>query len=352
MIRFPRYPAATRAKALAEAEEAFAKADKKRGKQKYVHLRTSEIRERLELFQPRQLSYDPRLSVDAEWVKELAKKISIQGELDPVLVIRLGTEWVCVDGHHRIAAYRLRNHKKPIKCEWFAGTPTEAVEEGYQRGLRNSLPITEADRLEEAWRRVLLEQGSRKEISQASGVGTSTIAEMRRVKKRYNEDPAFAERVGRPLLETSWGVMKLAKREDEPDSEEQDIDEKAERLARTINSKLTDKLKKDAVVTAIALAKYDPRLPLRLMDVWQGQLPVTGAARAPLTAPELEKQEEILLRRAYAFKNEAYQRRQEASKSLKKAEEKRSKQEEWNRKLQGRGPERRSSRVRVCRKDV
>jgi Recombinase/ParB-like nuclease domain len=51
-----------------------------------------------------------------------ARRIGIDGELDPVLVIRLGKEWVCVDGHHRIAAYRLRKHKKPIRCEWFTGS--------------------------------------------------------------------------------------------------------------------------------------------------------------------------------------------------------------------------------------
>jgi Recombinase len=83
-----------------------------------------------------------------------ARRIGIDGELDPVLVIRLGKEWVCVDGHHRIAAYPLRKHKKPIRCEWFTGTPTEAVDESMRRNKKDTLPVPPADRREEAWRRV------------------------------------------------------------------------------------------------------------------------------------------------------------------------------------------------------
>jgi hypothetical protein len=159
-IRFPRITAAKRQKALAEAEKEFARARVKRGKSKHVAIRTSQIKERLELFQPREFSYGAR-TVDPDWVKELARRIGIHGELDPVLVIRIGSEWVCVDGHHRIAAYRTRNHMKPIKCEWFYGTPTDAVEESLRRNKKNTLAITNADRAEEAWRRrVLLNQGS------------------------------------------------------------------------------------------------------------------------------------------------------------------------------------------------
>lgn len=82
-IRFPGNTAAKRQKALAEAEREFARSDKKRGKQKYVNLRTDQIKERLELFQPREFSYGAR-SVDPDRVKELAGRISIQGELEPV----------------------------------------------------------------------------------------------------------------------------------------------------------------------------------------------------------------------------------------------------------------------------
>jgi hypothetical protein len=288
-IRFPRITAAKRQKALAEAEKEFARARPKQGKSKHVSLRTSRIKERLELFQPREFSYGTR-TVDPDWVNELARRIGIHGELDPVLVIRIDKEWVCVDGHHRIAAYRTRNHRKPIKCELFSGTPTEAVEESMRRNKKNTLPIPNADRMEEAWRRVLLSQGSKDEIAKACNIGTGTVANMRRAKRRYEADPEFAERVGRPLLETSWGIMKLAACN--ADEKEVDLQDRAEMLARNIRRRMSNLLSLDPLVTAHALAKYDAQLPRSLMDVWSGRMAIPAPRN--LTEPEMRKQIGVL----------------------------------------------------------
>jgi hypothetical protein len=292
-IRFPRYTPARRQKALEKAENDFSRAHLKRGKRKYVSLRTSAIKERLELFQPREFSSGAR-SVDGNWVKELVRRIGIHGELEPILVIRLGNAWVCVDGHHRIAAYRARGYKKPIRCEWFTGTPTEAVDECMRRNNKDHLPIPLADRSEEAWRRVLLDQGSKSEISKACGISTSTIATMRKVKRKYESDPEFAARVNRPLMETSWGVMLLA--QGDITEETADLDERAERLARTIRSRLSDMLKRDAVVTAFALAKYDKGLPRTLVAIWNGHMSVPAPRN--LTEPEMKRQMQLLRERA------------------------------------------------------
>lgn len=313
-IRFPRFTAARRQAALAEAEKEFVRSDKKRGKTKFVSIRTDQIKERLELFQPREFSYGAR-SVDPDWVRELARRIGIHGELDPVLVIRLGKEWVCIDGHHRIAAYRLRNHKKPIRCEWFAGTPKEAVDESMRRNKKDTLPIPSADRREEAWRRVLLNQGSKKEIADACGVSPSSVANMRKAKRRYEIDPEYAANVDRPLLETSWGVMLLAAYG--KDAREFDLDEQAGVLSRTISRKLTDLLKRDPVVTAHALAKYDSRLPRALMDVWSGQMPIPAARN--LTEPEMKKQAETLRQRADAIDAMLAKRDEERAEALREA---------------------------------
>jgi hypothetical protein len=262
-IRFPRFTAARRQKALAEAEKQFAANDKKRGKKKYILLRVDEIEERLELFQPREFSYGA-FKVDGDWVRELARRISIHGELDPILVIRIGKDWVCVDGHHRIEAYRRRKHKKRIKCEWFSGTPTDAVDESMRRNNKDTLPVSPSDRREEAWRRVLLKQGSKQEISAACGVSTSTISNMRSAMRKYERDPEFAVRVGRPLMETSWGVMLLARHKRGSNEGEMDLEERAAGLAQTIRNRLTDLLQQEPVVTALALAQYDKRLPKML----------------------------------------------------------------------------------------
>ena len=327
-LRFPRITAAKRQKALAEAEKEFARSRKKRGKSKHVSLRTSDIKERLELFQPREFSYGTR-SVDPDWVRELARRIGIHGELDPVLVIRIGSEWVCVDGHHRIAAYRTRNHKKPIKCEWFSGRPTEAVEESMRRNKKNTLPIPNADRLEEAWRRVLLDQGSKKEIVKACSVGPSTVANMRKAKRRYEVDAEFAARVGRPLLETSWGIMKLAARNS--DEKEFDLQESAGVLARTLSRRMSDLLKRDPVVTAYALAKYDARLPRSLMDVWSGRMAIPAPRN--LTELEIKKQVEVLRERADALEAMSAKLDESKPERLQQAELQRQREESRNKRL-------------------
>jgi hypothetical protein len=327
-LRFPRITAAKRQKALAEAEKEFARSRKKRGKSKHVSLRTSEIKERLELFQPREFSYGAS-TVDPDWVKELARRTGIDGELDPVLVIHIGSEWVCVDGHHRIAAYRMRNHKKPIKCEWFCGTPTQAVEESMRRNKKNTLPIPNADRLEEAWRRVLLDQGSKREIVKACSVGPSTVANMRKAKRRYEADPEFAALVGRPLLETSWGIMKLAARNG--DDKETDLQERAGVLARTLSRKMTDLLKRDPMVTAYAIAKYDPRLPRSLMDVWSGRMAIPAPRN--LTELEMRKQVEVLRQRADALEAVSVKLDETRPERLGQAELRREREEIQHRRL-------------------
>src|SRR5262249_23986026 len=152
--------------------------------------------------------------------------------------------------------------------------PAEAVDECMRRNTRDHLPIPLADRCEEAGRRVLLGQGRKKQISAACGISTSTVASMRKAKRDYEKDPEFATSVGRPLLETSWGIMLLGR--GEVSEETFDPHESAEKLARTIRRRLSDLLAKDPVVTAHALAKYNRLLPQRLMDTWTGRMAIAA----------------------------------------------------------------------------
>lgn len=146
---------------------------------------------------------------------------------------------------------------------------------------------------------MLLDQGSKKEISDACGVSKSTLSNMRKAKRRYESDPEFALRVGRPLMETSWGIMLLAGHKRGPGEDVMDLEERADDLARTIRSRLTDLLKRDPVVTAHSLAKYDRRLPKMLTEVWSGRMVLPGARN--LTMPEMKKQAEMLRQRAVSI---------------------------------------------------
>jgi hypothetical protein len=153
---------------------------------------------------------------------------------------------------------------------------------------------------------------------------------MRRAKSDYEKDPKFASRVARPLLETSWGVMLLARGDVE--EKEFDLNERSAKLARTIRGRLSDLLMKDAVVTAHAIAKYHGHLPRMLMDVWTGRM--TMPAPRNLTAAEMKRQMEVLRHRADNIEKmlaeEAKRRTTALAKAEKSADEKkRQRRELW-----------------------
>jgi hypothetical protein len=231
----------------------------------YVDLRPNEIEMRPELFQPREFSFGAK-DVDKHYVKKLAGEIETAGELDPILVIRLGVTWVCVDGHHRVRAYQKVRWRGTIKCEWFGGSVREAVDEGMRRNRTVKLEVPRADRQEQAWKRTLLELGSKSEVVRLCGVSEGIVAMMRRVKALANaqteEGKAFRQRLDAPITEKSWSLAKLAYIGAE--QTKMDIEARAGQLAREISARLESRLSKDPEVTARALAIYDPELPTPL----------------------------------------------------------------------------------------
>jgi hypothetical protein len=244
-----------------------------------VELHPSEIQVRPELFQPREFSFGLH-KTDEDHVKKLARAISIRGELDPVVVIKLGKKFVCVDGHHRLEAYKIEKWTQSIKCEWFGGTVREAIDESVARNAKDRLNVPQADRLEQAWKRTLLGWGSKAEVARLCGVGDGTVAHMRRVMARGREKSElgdeFRRRLGLSLNETSWAQAKLIYQGAE--ANEIDDELRAERLARRINSRLTNLLSRDPKVTARALELYDPKLPKRLAEAWGTPNPIAAIA--------------------------------------------------------------------------
>ena len=93
--------------AVAEAEPELVRPP--HGKNQKMQLPPNQIETRPELFQPRGFSNS---FLDTEHVDKLVKHIATKGELEPPLVVKLGKKWVCVDGHHRIAAYIKQNKKR------------------------------------------------------------------------------------------------------------------------------------------------------------------------------------------------------------------------------------------------
>lgn len=268
------------AKALSEAVRKAAGQLSTRGRppDTFVQLQPSQIKTRPELFQPREFSFGFHMT-DPDHVKKLERAIGINGELDPPLVIKLGKSFVCVDGAHRLKAYEAAKWRETIKCEWFAGTLQEAVKESMARNKKDRLNVPQADRLEQAWKWVLLEWGSKKQIKQLCGVGDGTVALMRRVLERWRErsklGKAFRRSLhGHDLYETSWVQARLAYHGVEP--RERDDELEAVRLARRIRARLTNLLSRDPKVTARALQLYDPKLPDLLKEHWSTPNAITA----------------------------------------------------------------------------
>ena len=266
------------AEALKIAEIQLERPEATNGGPVFVQVRPQDIRERLELFQPRRPGWGTR-DLDTNHVKKLAVRIE-RKDMDPVLVVKLGCEWVVVDGHHRLAAYRKLKHAEPIKCEWFVGTVREASDESLRRNEKTHLEVQQGDRHEEAWKRTLLGWGSKSEVVKLTGCSDGMVAKMRRANKCHREfnkqlqkdaDRLWGEKLrtqlGADLRAHTWskvnGVLL------DLTTKEWDANDAAARLANNMSLRLTNKLSEDPEVTARALWLYDRDLCPKLIEALQ-----------------------------------------------------------------------------------
>lgn len=260
----PKKSTINRTPAELRAEMSAAERELKRppgGKEQTLELATAVIKTRPELFQPRGFING---ALDKGHVKKLAQRIATKGELDPPLVVKLGRNWVCVDGHHRIAAYTAQPGRRftKITCKWFAGSVREAVDESVKRNDITKLEMSRGDRYEAAWQRVVLGIGSKRDIMRLTHVSEGLIAEMRRVAKAHARNNEFGKafRAKMPVLEeATWSAARSTYRNETPT--EWDVREQAALLAHKLRDRMADKLSDNKQVTAMALALYDPELP-------------------------------------------------------------------------------------------
>ena len=255
----------------------------------FVQVRPQDVSERLELFQPRRPGYGTR-TLDTKHVNNLAVRIQ-RKDMDPVLVVKLrtanpytgvvdGHEWVVVDGHHRLAAYRKLKHAAPIKCEWFSGTVREATDESLRRNEKTHLLVQQGDKAEEAWKRTLLGWGSKRDVVKLTGCGEGTVAKMRRAVKCHREfnkteqsdaDRLWGEKLntglGADLRVHTWSKVNGVILDLTP--KEWDVNDAAAKMARNLVMRMTDKLSEDPEVTARALWLYDPDLCPQLVEALQ-----------------------------------------------------------------------------------
>lgn len=150
----------------------------------------AEIQTEEALFQPRQ--FDGETAKSGAHLGELVRVLNARGALAPIAVLKAGGLWYCVDGHHRLEAYRSKaaEHKGRgkrltyIPVRVLSGTLSDALDASVEENAQDKLNMTKDEKLEAAWQRVVLGVGSAGRISEVTTISERTIATMRRALAR------------------------------------------------------------------------------------------------------------------------------------------------------------------------
>lgn len=115
-----------------------------------------------------------------------ARQANDAAKMEAVLVFWVGDAWVCLDGHHRLAAIsKKRKAGATIGVDVFSGTVQDAMMEATRRNSRNKLAMNEKDKTERAWQLFMSGAGTHKEIAEACGVAPKTIQRMAQAVRRH-----------------------------------------------------------------------------------------------------------------------------------------------------------------------
>lgn len=234
------------------------------------------------LFQTRNPSADESEAHVGKLCRAIARKKG--NPLDPIQVFWVGDAWVCIDGHHRLKAYKRAAEKgywqdsQPVPVDVFSGGLLEASAEGGEENGKARLEMREGEMNDHAWSFVILdtEQRYSKEMaSERVGVATSTIGNMRRVLKFFREekpllDPADFRWKEAAYLE-KYGDEKESKSADE--RRRQDV----ERFARLMKKTFKEVFSRDAsllveVVQEAYSADFLPILSRAVTDALAGSV--------------------------------------------------------------------------------
>ncbi len=272
--------------ALARLEE-----QQKRGKavkEKPSALPLRAIKTAPAVFQPRLLWGGK--DVDDFHVKELARALAAQGKeeaFEPITVMRIGRHPYCIDGHHRLAAYKVAKRDLEVPVTWFEGSVRDGVEEAVRLNTRDKLPMSRQAKLEAAWRMVILGRGSKAEISKATTVPASTVANMRKKLRELDAAAATAAAADEGRFSPfnaadwvyecrlTWAEAKAFGKGWEPGGEaweEAVVSDWAQRLAKEFGNKWG----RSPRLAALAILRYSERLPPKIVEAWQSESVLDG----------------------------------------------------------------------------
>jgi ParB-like chromosome segregation protein Spo0J len=227
------------------------------------------------VFQPR--SFEGNRGDSEDHIKTLMNAIRNKTDhlLDAVTVWWSGKRWLVIDGHHRLVAYqRLAKDKdKPVKVstlpvEVFSGSLQQAITEATSRNSKDKLNMTHKEKLERAWKLVVMDHPnppamSRAEIAKATNVSERSISNMRAELARVTS----SEPEKNPL-ELTWDEVKQGVKPP-LDPEERWLEKQAADYARRLAKTFGVKLAKNPTLSARAIELYSTNLPKRLVECWR-----------------------------------------------------------------------------------
>lgn len=205
----------------------------------------------------------PKADDSESHIIKLHRAIKRQGKpLQAVKVFWLGDAWVCIDGHHRLQAYKRAiesghwQEVAPIPVEAFTGTLVAAIKEANAENPRAALQMDDGQKEEAAWQLVTtVPELSKKEVADQAGVGTTTVANMRRALKFIQENHSRNQ-----PSEFPWWQARRMERDGE-DGSRMDAEaarrERVQKMAAALHKKFGDVFKRDPSLLAEVLKEYD-----------------------------------------------------------------------------------------------
>lgn len=232
------------------------------GSQVITQMQLGDIDTNEDIFQWR-LSGWEKTTEGRDQIKDLVRHLrNTQEPLDPITVYPRDDQYIVVDGHHRLEAYKEVWWDKPVPVVVFHGTLQEAQEAAFAANGKGQRSYSSQERMEKAWHDTKLwffagmQGASAEQTAKAAGISRRQVFYMRTILRRRGEE----------ARELSWAEILRGKREYDPDPEWQD--KKVQELKEALIGLNIIHYVQSPDILAAALEEISPTIPRALVEYW------------------------------------------------------------------------------------
>lgn len=158
--------------------------------------------------QPYKFQFREQETIEAH-VQDLVAALKVGDTLDPMTVWqRTDDDYVVVDGHHRLEAYRRFDFSEDVPVTLHQCPEADAILLALAENTKTKLPMTKTERENAAWRIVCSDHGlSKAQTVKATGISDGTVSKMRRTLKLLQDEDL-------QVPDTWWQAMREVKKLD------------------------------------------------------------------------------------------------------------------------------------------